>query len=481
MSDVPSLVVVSTGVRVSLIEGLTVGRGPGNALCLEDASVSSHHAVFRHTGGQWLLQDLDSTNGTWVNGNRIQGRAWLSPGDAVRFGVVNVRLEGFGASQPAAPPPVPGAAVRVPPPPPQPLPPPTPPLPPPAPRYAVPPPVPQVASVVAPLPHPAVPARKRGKSWGWILGGGVVLLALLGMGVWFFLGRMGGGLDRAVAFREDAGKNPPAAFQKALTPAMQTRLASVNEVLWPTTDPAVGWAFFFRTSLVTGAPERGGRKPVLFYNPWADIGLVTIWESKGTLVNLEMVPGKVLRQGEGVPNGGGSYGGGLAWTQQDSYGPHGVGYITAYTLRSFEKTFAKQTALELAIPAMASPNGPTAMRVACGLQMAQVVHSLVTFSEPMNNPVRLAFIRLLAEGKASLGHATKTEPTSAEALRKLPDEAWAAFRPAVMVDTGEKVLVMAHSGKNPDLFLGVVFRRSEGALVPERLDLMSFNACYGGL
>ncbi len=279
-----------------------------------------------------------------------------------------------------------------------------------------------------------------------------------------------------MTFREAAGKNPPAAFQKMLAPAMQAQLASLNEVLWPTTDPVVGWAFFFRTSLVTGAPERSGRKPVLFYNPWADIGLVTIWEHQDTLVNLEMVPGKVLRQGGGAP-----YGGGLAWTRQDSYGPHGVGYITAYTLRSFEKTFAKQTTLERAIPAVDAPNGPEAMRVASGLQMAQVVHSLVTFSEPMNNPVRLAFIRFLAEGRQAVTGASRLESGSLGALKKLPDEAWAAFRPAVMVDTGDRVLVMAHSGANPDLFLGVVFRRSEGELVPARVDLLSFNACYGGL
>jgi len=305
--------------------------------------------------------------------------------------------------------------------------------------------------------------------------GGVLLLALAGLGAWLFLGRSGGGLKGAVAFREAAGKNPPAAFQKALTPAMQTRLAALNEALWPTTEAPVGWAFFFRNSLVTGAPEQGGRKPVLFYNPWADIGLVTVWKGQ-EVVDLEMVPGKVLRQGGGAP-----YGGALAWTRQESYGPHGVGYITAYTLRSFEKAFAKQATLEPAIPAVVAPNGPTAMRVACGLQMAQVVHSLVTFSEPMNNPVRLAFIRFLAEGKQAVSGAPQLESGSAEALQKLPDDGWAAFRPAVMVDTGDKVLVMAHSGANPDLFLGVVFRRSDQGLVPARADLLSFNACYGGL
>ena len=471
MPEVPSLIVASNGVCVPLAEGLTVGRGPDNALCLEDASVSSRHAVFRHVGGRWLLQDLDSTNGTWVNGSRIQGQAWLSQGDAVLFGMVAARLEGLVPRPPATP-----EAAKSPATPPRPPirgvppPPPSPPPPPPPPR-SVPPPVP-VASTV---PRPPVSAPKRGRSWGCIVIGGVLLLALAGLGAWFFLGRSGGGLKGAVAFREAAGKNPPTAFQKALTPAMQARLAALNEALWPTAEAPVGWAFFFRTSLVTGAPEQGGRKPVLFYNPWADIGLVTVWKGQ-EVVDLEMVPGKVLRQGGCPP-----YGGGLAWARQDSYGPHGVGYITAHTLWAFERAFAKKTDLQHVIPALAESNGPGAMRVACGLQMAQVVHSLVDFSEPMNNPVRLAFIRMLAEGNRSVGRAAQVEAASAEALRKLPDEAWASFRPAVMVDTGDRVLVMAHCGANRDLFLGVVFRRSEGELALERLDLMSFNACYGGL
>ncbi|WP_005032213.1 FHA domain-containing protein [Holophaga foetida] len=452
MSDGPCLILVGTGGRVPLAEGLTVGRGPDNALRLDDGSVSSHHAVFRCLGGNWMLQDLGSTNGTWVNEERVQERVWLKEGDRLRFGLVMAQVGGLPApfTAPLRPPPVPARSL----PPPVPLPQATP-----APGE----------TPSQPLPQPIPPTRRKGSRWGCLLGIALPLLIILAaLGVWLLMGRSGNSMAGPLAFRESARKNAPGAFQKALAPSMQSRLGGINEVLWPTADAPVGWAFFFNTSLVAGAPEQKGLKPVLFYHPWADVGLLTLWKGPETMVDLELVPGSALR-GEGPPFGS------PGWAKE-GYGPHGVGYTTAQTIRAFERTFADGTDLRKITAA-----APDALRVACGSQMAQVVRSLVTFSQPMNNPVRMAYIRLMAEGATAVGQTRSTPSSSAEALRALPQEAWAAFKPTVMVDAGGKVLVMAHNGSNPDLFLGIVFQREEGALAPERLDLLSFNACYGGL
>ena len=64
---------------------ITVGRLPDNTIQIDDASVSSHHAQLTLEEGGYVLTDLDSTNGTAVNGqSHSQGR--LQDGDAVRFG-----------------------------------------------------------------------------------------------------------------------------------------------------------------------------------------------------------------------------------------------------------------------------------------------------------------------------------------------------------------------------------------------------------
>jgi len=50
-----------------------VGRGPNASLCLGSMTVSSVHAELTRDGDSLLLRDLDSTNGTYVNGQRIAG------------------------------------------------------------------------------------------------------------------------------------------------------------------------------------------------------------------------------------------------------------------------------------------------------------------------------------------------------------------------------------------------------------------------
>ncbi|WP_059011342.1 DUF1707 and FHA domain-containing protein [Streptomyces specialis] len=80
-------------------EALSIGRAPGCGLRLSDASVSRHHARLRGTGTGWLLSDLGSANGTWVNGRRIVGTVPVGPGDQIRFGGVAFRLAVAGAGE----------------------------------------------------------------------------------------------------------------------------------------------------------------------------------------------------------------------------------------------------------------------------------------------------------------------------------------------------------------------------------------------
>lgn len=64
---------------------LTIGREEGNLLRLNDERVSRYHAKVQQDGGDIILTDLESTNGTRVNGNTVQIRR-LRPGDRVGIG-----------------------------------------------------------------------------------------------------------------------------------------------------------------------------------------------------------------------------------------------------------------------------------------------------------------------------------------------------------------------------------------------------------
>jgi pSer/pThr/pTyr-binding forkhead associated (FHA) protein len=64
----------------------TVGRGTENAIALTDPTVSDLHAVLERFPAGWCVSDLGSSNGTWVNGDRIWGSHRLRDGDEVRIG-----------------------------------------------------------------------------------------------------------------------------------------------------------------------------------------------------------------------------------------------------------------------------------------------------------------------------------------------------------------------------------------------------------
>ncbi|MFN8399447.1 MAG: FHA domain-containing protein [Anaerolineales bacterium] len=65
---------------------LTIGRDSTNGVAINDAEVSRKHARMMFQGGKYVLEDLGSTNGTFVNGQRLAGPVVLKPGDVISLG-----------------------------------------------------------------------------------------------------------------------------------------------------------------------------------------------------------------------------------------------------------------------------------------------------------------------------------------------------------------------------------------------------------
>ncbi len=88
-SDQPRLIIRVPGQPVQEIPldrpALTIGRRPDNDLVLSPPYVSGHHGRLERVGETWQYTDLGSTNGTYVNGRRVQ-RATLRDGDVLRIG-----------------------------------------------------------------------------------------------------------------------------------------------------------------------------------------------------------------------------------------------------------------------------------------------------------------------------------------------------------------------------------------------------------
>lgn len=65
---------------------VTFGRAPDNTIVINDDFASSHHARIIARGGAWVLEDLSSTNGTFVDGSRITAPVDLGIGNQITIG-----------------------------------------------------------------------------------------------------------------------------------------------------------------------------------------------------------------------------------------------------------------------------------------------------------------------------------------------------------------------------------------------------------
>ena len=117
MADVP----VGTAKMIGLMDPVkdkqvpctgvvTIGRDPkDNMLPIEHKSISRHHARVVPEGGAWVVEDLQSTNGVFVNGSRIEKKARLKNGDALNIGEVQFKFSLIMPVNAMPPPPPPSS------------------------------------------------------------------------------------------------------------------------------------------------------------------------------------------------------------------------------------------------------------------------------------------------------------------------------------------------------------------------------------
>ena len=226
----------AAGKEIQLDGEFLIGRAADqdDGKLADDPEISRSHArISRRAGDQLAIEDLGSTNGTFVNGKRIEGAEVLKPGDTVKVGTTTLQLlspEGeapqataFSATQdPKADEQATQAASTPPPPPPPPPPPaatpqpaaqpPAPPPPPPPARPPVPPPPPGAAPAPPPggppTAPPPPPTPQRGPSRGFpiiAVVAGVVVIALVVVGVILLAG--GGDENKTLSTKDIAKEN----------------------------------------------------------------------------------------------------------------------------------------------------------------------------------------------------------------------------------------------------------------------------------
>lgn len=88
------MVLVFQGRSVPVTSRITVGRDADNSIVLDDPLASRHHAVIQKVKNQYFIEDLDSTNATFVNSKRVPLGKYLRlrPDDTIRIGRTELTL-----------------------------------------------------------------------------------------------------------------------------------------------------------------------------------------------------------------------------------------------------------------------------------------------------------------------------------------------------------------------------------------------------
>ncbi len=71
---------------------IVIGRAPDATVVLDDDFVSTHHARLTPNGNHWIVEDLGSTNGTWIDRNRVSAPTVFRPGTQLRIGRTSMEL-----------------------------------------------------------------------------------------------------------------------------------------------------------------------------------------------------------------------------------------------------------------------------------------------------------------------------------------------------------------------------------------------------
>ncbi len=431
-------------------EPVTLGRDPGSDFTCADPGLSRHHAVVRPGSEGWEVVDEGSGNGTWCDGRRVS-RHRLTPGQTIQVGATVLVFEetvGAGDASPRA-----GRGV---------------------------------------LP------------WVLALALSVVLLAvLLGAVGWVAMRTARAGREEtsaavraATAFRRQAAHDPGRALASLALPDAARAYRELDAALWPITKPAVGWAWFFSTSLVcVGEPAAGGTV-VGFYNPWADVFLIGLWrldQQRGArLAEAEVVLGEYVRR-RGKP----PFDADPLWMRRDEYRPAAVGLATAETLRAFEAVFRPRLSRfspirrpwRAALPGLDDPGHLAANRYAAGLVLAGTLAALaplVDRAESGPDSVRACLARAFQEVRregvtALVKGAGETPPESIRALRALRPDDLTGWKPAAFLPGSTRSVLLLADAERPDLFLGLLITTRSGASQIARVDLLSFQGFYAAV
>lgn len=255
--------------------------------------------------------------------------------------------------------------------------------------------------------------------------------------------------------------------------------------LWISTSPRKGWSYFMSTAVMAVGSAERNRPLILFYHPWTDVFLVTMWTEETAqpwLEDVEVITGEWVRRGT-VPS--------LAAAGQlpgEALTPQAVAQTTAESLRAFKRRFGgiDPRHWRAALPDLDDPEvretfdyPRAAQRLKSGLARVD------EFQQPHDGEdPRLASIRASSDAAIKLaiaGHfdellsqADETLRETADQLRKItPEQFQALVVASAQVGRGASFVYLQAPAAN--WFVGLNFAGPEDTQKLRRIDLVTFE------
>jgi len=302
-------------------------------------------------------------------------------------------------------------------------------------------------------------------------------------------------LAKASEFRKQAQSESEVAFVKYVgnTDKAKKLFSFLGKTLCPKTDPAKGWTYFFETSIWSLSFPSGTSAVAVFYHPWSDVALVTVWtrkDSGSTLDDADLIVGDALRNLAKPP-----YDAEPQWLRGPVPAYLAAGISSAQTVRGFEKVFAPgNKALKDGWRSLMQADKADLIetnRAGVGTLFERNLAGLTRYQEdaamaPVRNQTKemLAHIRA-GRFDAVYKVATETKPQVRAILKSHADK-WGDAKVITCVtrrddQKRDHTFVVLSMPKIPELFMSFWYQEGANKTVPPvlaRIDMIDQNQTY---
>lgn len=297
-------------------------------------------------------------------------------------------------------------------------------------------------------------------------------------------------IKAAADFQQKAIRDYRSALQQYAPSAIREQFEIFTSAVWGQSDPKIGWSFFFTLSPFTVGGVLGDTPLIAYYQPWADVFLLTQWsdhEGKPRLRDIEIVPGEILRnqpdnEVSALP----------LWLQLPYFQLASLGVATVSSLTAFENRFPPESLVDwrAQIPELATAEMSDLSRKLSGMALLKhTMHIAASNSRQDGEDNRLPEARRLthsflkAAGFGTLDnfldkYAQDTLPKIRQWLTAVDSKQLAGSFVVATILAPDGIVVFLAPSDSPGFSISLLLEKSDKTISIRRVDAVSYQALY---